>query len=202
MEVNDEFMKILKQDKGYCHVQKGPGSEEQKKAKRLCCEYNKTSPDDEIERKRILHELLGTCSESFFIQPNFQCDYGMNIHIHGFTFINYNCCLLDTSPIHIGHMTFIAPGCVISCASHAIHPLQRAEGISISKPIFIEDNVWIGANCTICGGVRIGKGSVIGAGSVVIRDIPAGVVAAGVPCKVIREITDEDIIPESEILQL
>ena len=149
-----------------------------------------------------MHELLGTCSESFFIQPNFQCDYGLNIHIHGFTFINYNCCLLDTSPIHIGHMTFIAPGCVISCASHAIHPLQRAEGISISKPIFIEDNVWIGANCTICGGVRIGKGSVIGAGSVVIRDIPAGVVAAGVPCKVIREITDEDIIPESEILQL
>ena len=109
--------------------------------------------------------------------------------------------MLDTSPIHIGHMTFIAPGCVISCASHAIHPSQRADGISISKPIFIEDNVWIGANCTICGGVRIGKDSVIGAGSVVIRDIPAGVVAAGVPCKVIREITDEDIIPESEILR-
>jgi len=120
----DEFMKIRMQDKGYCHVQSGPGSESQKRAKRLCCEYNKTSPDEELKRNAILHELLGTCSDSFIIQPNFQCDYGLNIHIHGFTFINYNCCMLDTSPIHIGHMTFIAPGCVISCAGHAIHPRQ------------------------------------------------------------------------------
>ena len=201
MVESDEFMKIRTQEKGYCHIQDGPGSELQVRAKRLCCEYNKTSPDEEKKRYEILHELLGTCPEAFVIQPAFQCDYGFNIHIHGFSFINYNCCLLDTSPIHIGHMTFIAPGCVISCAGHAIHPLQRAKGVSTSKPIYIEDNVWIGANCTICGGVRIGKGSVIGAGNVVTKDIPAGVVAAGVPCKVLHEITDEDLIPESEILR-
>lgn len=89
----------------------------------------------------------------------------------------------------------------ISCAGHALDPQQRMGGVGTSAPITIKDKVWIGANATICAGVTIGEGSVIGAGSVVTRDIPAGVVAAGVPCKVIRPLTENDVIPENEIIE-
>ena len=98
----------------------------------------------------------------------------------------------QTAPVHIGANAFIAPGVCLACAGHAIVPEQRSAGIGTSKPIVIEDDVWIGANTVVCGGVTIGKGSVIGAGSVVNKDIPAGVVAVGNPCKVLRPITEED----------
>ena len=101
--------------------------------------------------------------------------------------------MLDTSPINIGENAFIGPGTCLSCAGHPIYPSERiVEGISTSKPITIENDVWIGANCTIFGGVTIGAGTVIGGGSVVTKDIPAGVVAAGNPCRVLRPITEED----------
>lgn len=100
--------------------------------------------------------------------------------------------------MHIGANAFIAPGVCIACAGHAIDPAQRAAGIGTSKPITIEDDVWIGANATVCGGVTIGKGSIIGAGSVVVKDIPAGVIAAGNPCRVLRPIGPDDrIAPEN-----
>ena len=98
----------------------------------------------------------------------------------------------DTSPINVGKGTFIAPGCVLACAGHAVHPEQRTEGIQTSAPITLGNNVWLGANVTVCGGVTIGDGSVIGAGSVVTRDVPAGVIAAGVPCRVLRPIDEHD----------
>lgn len=115
------------------------------------------------------------------------------------TVINYNCVILDTSPVHIGAGAFIAPGVCLSCAGHSIDAEQRSTGISTSQPITLEDDVWLGANVVVCGGVTIGKGSVIGAGSVVTRDIPAGVVAAGVPCRPIRSVTPEDKIPPEEL---
>lgn len=108
--------------------------------------------------------------------------------------------ILDTSPVHIGGGTFIAPGVCLACSGHAIDPEQRSQGIGTSAPITIEDNVWIGANVTVCGGVTIGTGSVIGAGSTVIRDIPAGVIAAGTPCRVIRPITEKDKISPENIV--
>ena len=98
-------------------------------------------------------------------------------------------------PVHIGAGAFIAPGVCLSCAGHSIDPQQRSSGIGTSKPITIEEDVWIGANAVVCGGVTIGKGSVIGAGSVVLHDIPAGVVAAGTPCRPIRPVTEQDKIP-------
>ena len=122
------------------------------------------------------------------------------IHFHGFALLNYNCVILDTSPVNIGNGVFIAPGVCIACSGHAIDPIQRSQGIGTSAPITVEDNVWIGANTNVCGGVTIGSNSVIGAGSVVNHDIPSGVVAAGVPCKVIRKISDKDKIDSSEIL--
>lgn len=112
------------------------------------------------------------------IEPSFHCDYGFNIHTHGLVFLNYNCVILDTSPVHIGADVFIAPGVCLACSGHAINPAQRAEDIGSSAPITIEDRVWIGANVTVCGGVTIGDGSIIGAGSTVTKDIPAGVIAA------------------------
>ena len=100
--------------------------------------------------------------------------------------------MLDTSPIHIGADVFIGPGTCLACADHAIDPTERAMGIGTSKPITLEKGVWLGANCTVCGGVTIGEGSIIGAGSVVTKDIPPGVIAVGNPCKVMRKITEED----------
>lgn len=189
-----DFTEIMKQKIDYCSRHTDMPMELQQKAKKLCWEYNKTSPDEKEERSRILKELLGTYNPLVFIEPSFRCDYGFNIHTKGFTFINYNCVILDTSPVNIGKGVFIAPGVCIACSGHAIHPRQRAEGIGTSKPITIEDNVWIGANSTVCGGVTIGKGSIIGAGSVVNKDIPEGVIAVGNPCRVLRKITDKDLV--------
>lgn len=161
-------------------------------AQRLCWKYNQTSPDAQEERQAILKELLGTCSDKTFIEPSFRCDYGFNIHVHGFMFMNYNCVILDTSPVHIGNGAFIAPGCVLACPGHALVAEERMEGIGTSAPIILEDNVWLGANVTVLGGVTIGEGSMIGAGSVVNKDIPAGVIAVGNPCRVLRPVTDAD----------
>lgn len=162
------------------------------KAQNLTWEFNNTRPDENEKRSEILQELFGTCSPLTFIEPTFKCDYGFNIHTEVLTIINYNCVMLDTSPIHIGVNAFIGPGTCLTCAGHAIDPTERGMGIGTSKPITLEKDVWLGANCTVCGGVTIGEGSIIGAGSVVTKDIPAGVIAVGNPCKVMRKITEED----------
>lgn len=187
-----ELIDIIKGDKPYTLIESGNGVKLQQKSKRLCWEYNMTSPDNGEKKSEILSELLGTYNPQVFIEPSFRCDYGFNIHFHGFALVNYNCVILDTSPVHIGKNAFIAPGVCLACAGHGILPKQRAEGVSTSSPITIEDDVWIGANATIIGGVTVGKGSIIGAGSVVIRDIPQGVIAAGNPARVIRKITEND----------
>ncbi|WP_010297241.1 sugar O-acetyltransferase [Clostridium senegalense] len=189
-----DFTQIMRQNKGYFSNHKDMPSQLQQKAKELCWRYNQTAPSEGEKRSSILKELLGTCHPLTFIEPSFRCDYGFNIHTHGLAVINYNCVILDTSPVHIGANAFIAPGVCLACSGHAILSRQRAEGIGTSKPITIQDDVWIGANATVCGGVTIGKGSIIGAGSVVNKDIPEGVIAVGNPCKVLREITEEDII--------
>lgn len=189
-----DFTQIMRQNKGYFSNHKEMPSQLQQKAKELCWRYNQTGPSEGENRSSILKELLGTCHPLTFIEPSFRCDYGFNIHTHGLAVINYNCVILDTSPVHIGANAFIAPGVCLACSGHAILSRQRAEGIGTSKPITIQDDVWIGANATVCGGVTIGKGSIIGAGSVVNKDIPEGVIAVGNPCKVLRKITEEDII--------
>lgn len=192
------ILDIMKSPNGYDHDNLKIPREFKSNAARICWEYNQSAPDEDEKRGQLLQQLFGTCHPLTFIQPSFRCDYGFNIHTHGLAVINYNCVILDTSPVHIGANAFIAPGVCISCAGHSIDAAQRASGITTSRPITLEDDVWIGANCVICGGVTIGKGSVIGAGSVVTKDIPAGVVAAGVPCKVIRPITEKDRIdPET-----
>ena len=194
-----EIADILRDPAGYAAQNRNIPPTLKAAAQRLCWEYNRTAPDDARTRRDILEKLLGTCHSLTFIEPDFHCDYGFNIHTHGLTVINYNCVILDTSPVHIGAGAFIAPGVCLSCAGHSLDPAQRSEGISTSKPIRLEDNDWIGANAVVCGGVTIGSGSVIGAGSVVTHDIPAGVVAAGVPCRPIRAISESDRIHPDQL---
>lgn len=196
-----DMTELMNRREGYCAYFKAIPSELQIKAKKLCLEYNKTSPDENQLREEILKNLFGTYNPQVFIEPDFHCDYGFNIHFHGFALVNYNCTILDTSCVSIGAKAFIAPGVCIACAGHAIDPEQRTEGINTSKPITIKDNVWIGANSVICGGVTIGEGSVIGAGSVVVSDIPDGVIAVGNPCRVKRFITEKDKINEKDIIR-
>lgn len=194
----DEKMECLKSPQGYMGINPNIPNEWKENAQQLCWEYNQTPPDWR-KRAELLNRLLGTCDPRTFIEPSFRCDYGFNIHTHGLTVINYNCVILDTSPVNLGAGVFLAPGVCLACAGHALDPEQRAQGIGTSKPITLEDGVWVGANAVVCGGVTIGKGSVIGAGSVVTRDIPAGVVAAGVPCRVIRPITEADRIDPEQL---
>lgn len=188
------ILDVMRSGQEYCSDNFDMPADLQLRAKTLCWEYNRTSPMETEKRRKILKQLFGTCHELTFIEPTFKCDYGFNIHTHGLTVINYNCVILDTSPVNIGANAFIAPGVCIACSGHSLDAGQRARGIGYSKPVNIGEDVWIGANSTVCGGVSIGKGSVIGAGSVVIKDIPAGVVAAGNPCRVIRPITEKDKI--------
>ena len=186
------ILEIMQQNQSYCFNHRDMPSQLQQKAKQFCWEYNKTSPKDGEKRAEILRELFGDCHPLTFIEPSFRCDYGFNIHTYGLTVINYNCVILDTSPVHIGKNVFIAPGVCIACAGHSIDAEQRSNGIGTSSPITIGDDVWIGANATICGGVKIGSGTVIGAGSVVTRNIPEGVIAVGNPCRVLRKVTEQD----------
>ena len=185
-------LEMMKQNQGYYSNNKDMPSELQEKAKFLCWKYNQTSPLEKDKRQSLLQELFGECHPLTFIEPSFRCDYGFNIHTHGLTVINYNCVILDTSPVHIGENAFIGPGTCLACTGHAIDAKQRAAGVGTSGPITIGRNVWLGANVTICGGVEVGEGSIIGAGSVVTKNTPAGVIAVGNPCKVLRPITEED----------
>lgn len=193
-----DILSRIKEDKGFVGNAMHIPREAQAKARRLCWKFNNSDPDDPKAQRDILMRLFGTYYSSVYLMPSFRCDFGFNIHFKGFALVNYNCVFLDTSPIHIGRSVLIGPGVVLACAGHPIHSEQRcSSALETSEPITIEDGVWIGANSTVCGGVTIGEGSVIGAGSVVTSDIPKGVIAAGVPCKVLREITESDrIAPE------
>ena len=187
----DEFIKLMQSDSAYVVKHNKYMKEIQMRAKKLVYEFNNTAPDEEERRKKLLKDLFRDENLAVAIEPPFHCDYGYNIHFEGFALLNYNCTILDTSPVYIGDHTFIGPGVCIVCAGHAIHPDERV-GNNTSKPIHIGKKVWIGANATILPGVHIGDNSIIGAGSVVTKDIPANVIAVGNPCRVLREICDED----------
>lgn len=158
----------------------------------LCYEFNRCKPSDTIKQENIIQELLGKTKQSFLIVAPFYCDYGVNISIGNNFYANHNCTILDGASVSFGDNVFIAPNCVFSTAGHPIDVEQRNKGLEIALPITVGDNVWIGTNVSVLPGVIIGSNTVIGAGSVVNKDIPSGVVAAGNPCKVIRKITDSD----------
>ncbi|MNL07719.1 Galactoside O-acetyltransferase [compost metagenome] len=154
--------------------------------------FNDTEPKSFKERQFLIKNLLKTKSNRFFIEAPFYCDYGFNISIDDNFFANYNCTLLDSAPITIGKNVLFGPHVSLFTSTHAIHPEDRAKGWQCSKSITIADNVWLGGHVIVNPGVNIGENSIIGSGSVVTKDIPANVIAAGNPCKIIRNITEAD----------
>lgn len=157
-----------------------------------CYDYNHLRPSDKVGRNKLLRELLGKIGGSVHIEPPFHCDYGYNIEVGDNFFMNCNGVILDCAKVTFGHDVFIAPNCAFYCAGHPLDVEQRNQGLEYAYPITVGNNVWIGGNVVVLAGVTIGDNSVIGAGSVVNKDIPAGVIAAGNPCKVVRKITEED----------
>ena len=156
------------------------------KARLLIKALNDTREDQGEEKTRILKELIPDAGADLWLQPPFYCDYGSNIKVGHNVFFNFNCVVLDVAQVMIGSRTLLGPNVQVYTATHPINHKERASGLEYAKPIFIGDDVWIGGSAVICPGVRIGDRSVIGAGSVVTKDIPADVFAAGNPCKVIR----------------
>jgi galactoside O-acetyltransferase len=163
-----------------------------RKCKDQCYRYNQLNPNDLETQRKILSGLLGRMGENVIFPPPFWCDYGYNISVGDFFYSNHNLIITDGAEVTFGNNVFIAPNCCFTTAEHAIDPQQRRDGLEIAKPITVGNNVWIGAGATVLAGVTIGDNSVIGAGSVVTKSIPGGVVAVGVPCKVMRKITEED----------
>ncbi len=166
--------------------------EERKVAKELCYDFNNLRPSDGEGQKYIMDKLFGKTPENFCIIAPFWCDYGYNIEIGENFFANHNTIILDGAKVKFGSNVFVAPNCGFYTAGHPIDAERRNQGLEYAYPITIGDNVWIGAGVQVMPGVTIGSNIVIGAGSVVVKDIPNNVVAAGTPCKVIREITEED----------
>ncbi|HCU44332.1 sugar O-acetyltransferase [Sphingobacterium faecium] len=161
-------------------------------AKMQVKKFNDTEPKSFKERQLIIKNLLKAKSNRFFIEAPFYCDYGFNISIDDNFFANYNCTLLDSAPITIGKNVLFGPHVSLFTSTHAIHPEDRAKGWQCSKSITIADNVWLGGHVIVNPGINIGENSIIGSGSVVTKDIPANVIAAGNPCKIIRNITEAD----------
>jgi len=164
----------------------------QLRAQELLERYNATRYDEQEVRDRLLRELLGEVGERVVVRPPLRCDYGTYIAIGAGTFVNYDCVLLDVAPIRIGNDCQLAPRVQLLTATHPIDPEPRRAGWESGAPITIADNVWLGAGAIVLPGVTIGVDTVVAAGAVVSRDLPAGVVAAGVPARVLREIGEVD----------
>lgn len=174
---------------------------ERKRSHQLCNEYNRTNEDEEEKRLEILDQLLGAHGAHYWMEPDIRLDFGANITLGENFYSNYNLTILDNAPVTIGNDVLIGPCVTIATA---IHPLVAEErrihfkedgtiyNLEYAKPVTIGNDVWIAAGVTIAGGVTIGDGAVIGCGSVVVRDIPAGYLAVGNPCRPIRKITDQD----------
>jgi maltose O-acetyltransferase len=159
---------------------------ERRRCRTLLQAFN-AEPDEE-ERLALLRELLGRIGSGSFIQPPFACDYGSNVSIGDDVFINFNAVILDCAPVSIGDGTQIGPGVQLLAADHPRDPQTRRDFLELARPISIGSNVWFGAAAMVLPGVSVGDDSIIGAGSVVTRDIPGGVLAVGNPCRVVREL--------------
>lgn len=163
-------------------------SAERRRARLLCKMLNDTGDDQQEERSRLLAELLPSARSAPWIEPPFFCDYGSNIVMGEKVFLNFNCVILDVAQVKIGSRVLIGPAVQIYAATHPIDAAERAAGLEFGKPVEIGDDVWIGGGAIICPGVRIGSRCVIGAGSVVTKDIGSDAFAAGNPCRVLKAI--------------
>nr|WKN34071.1 sugar O-acetyltransferase [Tunicatimonas sp. TK19036] len=163
-------------------------SDERLRTRLLIKELNDTREDQVEKRTRILKELIPNAGEGLWLQPPFYCDYGTNMEVGEKVFFNFNCIVLDVMRVTIGSRTLFGPNVQVYTATHPTHYKERASGREFAKPIAIGEDVWVGGSAVICPGVTIGDRTIIGAGSVVTRDIPSDVFAAGNPCRVIRNL--------------
>jgi maltose O-acetyltransferase len=159
------------------------------RARDLCQTLNATREAEEDERRRLLLELFGAGGDSVWMQPPFYCDYGSNIELGERVFFNFNCVVLDVCPVRIGSFSLFGPAVQIYTPMHPFNAELR-RGKEFGKPVEIGSDVWVGGGAIILPGVCVGSRAVIGAGSVVTRDVPESVFAAGNPCRVVREITE------------
>lgn len=180
-----------RRDAGLAYIADNSVFEEMQICRRLVQKLNFMDRSDFEGISAVIKELFGK-SEDAFVNPPFYCDYGKHIEVGKNFFANYNCTLLDVAKIKIGDNCQMAPNVAIYTAGHPIHPITRNSAYEYGKEVTIGDNVWLGGNTVVCPGVHIGNNVVIGAGSVVTKDIPDWSIAAGNPCKVLRQITDED----------
>lgn len=167
-------------------------TEERTAARLLVHQLNSLSPDAHEERDGLIRKLLGKTGELVHIETPFRCDYGSNITVGNNFYANFNCTILDVGKVVIGENVMCAPNVSLYTAGHPVHPDSRNSGYEYGIAITIGNNVWIGGNVIVNPGVTIGNNVVIGAGSVVTKDIPDNVIAVGNPCRIIREITEED----------
>ncbi|WP_423149671.1 sugar O-acetyltransferase [Rubrolithibacter danxiaensis] len=167
-------------------------SDERVSARLWLKRLNDAREDEVEERVRILKELIPDAGEGLWIQTPFYCDYGYNIEVGEKVFFNFNCVVLDVMKVKIGSRTLFGPNVQIYTATHPLDYKERASGLEYAKPIVIGSDVWVGGSAVICPGVTIGDRAVIGAGSVVTKDIPPDVFAAGNPCKIIRKLDQEE----------
>lgn len=158
------------------------------RAQNILATFNATSADAAEERRALLTDLFARFGDAAVVKPTLRCDYGFNISIGARTFMNYDCVLLDCNLITIGEEVQLAPGVHIYTATHPIDAKERRSGAESALPVSIGDGVWLGGCAIVCPGVTIGENTVVGAGSVVTRDLPANVFAAGNPCRVIRRL--------------
>ncbi|WP_134091557.1 sugar O-acetyltransferase [Olivibacter sp. XZL3] len=157
----------------------------------LLLELNNSREDEPEKRQEILSKLIPNAGANLWLQPPFYCDYGENMIVGENVFFNFNCVVLDVTYVRIGNRTLFGPNVQLYTATHPTDYAVRASGLESAKPISIGDDVWIGGSAVICPGVSIGDRTIIGAGSVVTRDIPSDVFAAGNPCRVIRSLKEE-----------
>jgi maltose O-acetyltransferase len=184
--------------RGELYVADDPDIEaEQARVQRILDRYNAPGVEQD-ERDRILRGLLGHVGEGVVIRPTFRCEYGAPITIGARTFVNFDCVMLDVAPIAIGEACQVATRVQLLTATHPIDPGPRRAGWEYAEPIAIGDNVWLGGGAIVNPGVTIGDDTIVGAGAVVTRDLPEGVVAAGVPARVLREIGEADRVEVPE----
>ncbi len=167
--------------------------EEQIKCLDRLYDFNMTRPTEMEKREKMLKEMLAEVGENCYIEPPFHSNWGgKNVHLGKNVYFNFNATMVDDTHIYIGDYTMLGPNVVIATAGHPILPELREKALQFNLPVHIGKNCWLGAGVIVLPGVTIGDNTVIGAGSVVTKDIPANVVAVGNPCKVLREINEHD----------
>lgn len=183
---------ITRRDAGLAYIADEAVLEEMKITRKRVQEFNAADGCDFEKLQSMIYQLFGKAGKNVMVVQPFYCDYGSHITVGDNFGANYNCVILDVGPVEIGDNVLFAPNVNVYTAGHPVHPEARNTTYEYGIPVKIGNNVWVGGNSVITPGVTIGDNTVIGAGSVVTKDIPSGVIAAGNPCRVLREITEED----------